>query len=101
MGKERTTGKPQSYATKGDFARGLRDKLGLGQADAAQKWRLSERTIRDVEAGRGASAATLRTLAEALRLPNWHDLLTDEEQAQLGVGQTPPDLPDDTSRIVR
>src|SRR5689334_155376 len=73
--------KPQSYATRGDYARQLREQLGISQPQLAERCDVSERTIRDIEKGRGASAATLLVVAEKLRLPSWHDLLTDEERS--------------------
>ncbi len=82
MGKKQSTGRPSSYTTKGDYARQLRDQLGLSQVELATNCDLSQRTIREVETGAGGSADTLRRVAEHLGLSNWHDLLADEERSR-------------------
>ena len=81
MGK-RSAGKPLSYSTNGDFARRSREQLGLSQAKFAAKCSLSERTIRDIESGLGASSAAIQFVASQLNLPNWHDLITDRERSR-------------------
>jgi hypothetical protein len=83
MANRESAEKPQSYATKGEYARQLRNRLGLSQEQAGDQWHIAVRTIRAVETGRGASAATLLTMASKLGLSSWHDLLTDEERSRL------------------
>lgn len=100
MGK-RSAGKPLSYSTNGDFARRSREQLGLSQAKFAGKCRLSERTIRDIESGLGASSAAIQFVASQLNLPNWHDLLTDRERSRFPGISTASSVPSPTPAQVQ
>jgi DNA-binding XRE family transcriptional regulator len=77
--------KPRTYRTNGDAARRAREAAGFTQAAAAEEWEIGERTIRDIESGRGASTTKIRIFAEKCGLKRWHDLLAEDEKQRLGL----------------
>jgi DNA-binding XRE family transcriptional regulator len=80
--------KSRSYRTNRDIARRARGKTGLTQTEAAVEWEIGERTIRDIESGKGASAPTLKLFAQKCGLNDWHDLLEEEEENAPAMAST-------------
>ncbi len=82
--------KSRTFRTNGDAARLAREAAGFTQSDAAFEWEISERTIRDIETGKGASNTKIKVFAEKCGITNWHDLLADDEKARLRAASPAP-----------
>jgi len=78
--------KRPSYEPDKDFVRRLREQSGKSVFEIAKDCDCGERTWRNMEAGIRVDAETLKVVATKLKLPHWHDLLSDAERKLLGLG---------------
>jgi hypothetical protein len=76
--------KRPSFEPNKAYAKWLREQSGRSVVDFASCCGCGESTWRKMEAGERVDAETLRVVAEKLKLPHWHDLLSESERKLFG-----------------
>ncbi|HEX4607458.1 MAG TPA: helix-turn-helix domain-containing protein [Urbifossiella sp.] len=74
-----------TYIPNGAYCQRLREQRGWSQDRLGKEASCGVRTVRNIEKSVGVSADSLESVAGALGISHWHDLLAEEEKARLGL----------------